>query len=660
MTESIDDSDVAWACDALGLPIGAFGEAGDDDSRCRIMRSMKTLDVEACPGSGKTTLLVAKLAILSRKWRSQRHGLCVLSHTNVARREIETRLGNTTAGQRLLAYPHFVGTIHRFVNEFLALPWLRSLGYHIDRIDDEVCLRRRWTKLPRHIRIGLERNRHSEQNLRFRDTSFALQSLRWGRGTLRADTETYRTIRDACIATVQEGYLCHDETFIWAHDALDHVPSIVDSIRKRFRLLFVDEVQDNNALQDELLYRVFLEGDHPVTRQRFGDSNQSIYQYVGQSRSDFVDGFPASAIRVDMPSSYRFGQSIADLVEPLAVDPQSVRGMRRNSHDGLHSVFLFGDDTIGDVLRCYAGYLATIFSESELRDGLFTAIGAVHRSEEDDKSPRSVRHYWRPYDHNINNSERIPNNFVGCVGLGNQVARLSGEVYSMVEVVAEGLLRVSRVLRPEMKTIAKGSRHRRVLELLGDDHRSRQAYMLLVRRLCVDRIALTKECWECSWKPVVTQIVDAIGGPIDNRSAGQRFLAWQETVADTRQCVGSGRSDNIYRHVVDGIEVRVRVGSIHAAKGETHTSTLVLDTFYRTHHLKSLKTWLGGQKIGGADVARSMQSRLRLHYVAMSRPSRLLCIAVREDALSQADVESLERRGWRVGRVKHEEPEWGS
>jgi DNA helicase-2/ATP-dependent DNA helicase PcrA len=55
-----------------------------------------------------------KLAILARKWRHPTSGICVLSHTNVAREEIQSRLGRTPVGQHLLHYPHFIDTIHTF------------------------------------------------------------------------------------------------------------------------------------------------------------------------------------------------------------------------------------------------------------------------------------------------------------------------------------------------------------------------------------------------------------------------------------------------------------------------------------------------------------------------------------------------------------------
>src|SRR5689334_16403560 len=110
------DADISWAARALGLPEDAFSVRDGRDYGSEVLKFHGQLDVAACPGSGKTTLLVAKLAIMARKWPSRHRGLCVLSHTNVARNEIADRLGQ--AGHTLLKYPHFIGTIHGFVNEF--------------------------------------------------------------------------------------------------------------------------------------------------------------------------------------------------------------------------------------------------------------------------------------------------------------------------------------------------------------------------------------------------------------------------------------------------------------------------------------------------------------------------------------------------------------
>src|ERR1039457_6692378 len=178
----ISGEDVAWACHVLKLPHTAFSGEDGNDPRLGVIRSLDSLDVEACPGSGKTTLVVAKLAILARHWAERRRGICVLSHTNVARREIEARLGSTPEGKRLLSYPHFVGTIHGFVNEFLALPWLRSKHYPIRVIDDDICLQKRWHKLSWKTRSALQNNRYDEQILRIACTDFSVGHVRWGKG----------------------------------------------------------------------------------------------------------------------------------------------------------------------------------------------------------------------------------------------------------------------------------------------------------------------------------------------------------------------------------------------------------------------------------------------------------------------------------------------
>lgn len=74
----VTDEDIAWITDTMGL------DELDGDRQAFLKRT-GTFDVSACPGSGKTTLVVAKLAILARKWGHATSGICVLSHTNVAR-----------------------------------------------------------------------------------------------------------------------------------------------------------------------------------------------------------------------------------------------------------------------------------------------------------------------------------------------------------------------------------------------------------------------------------------------------------------------------------------------------------------------------------------------------------------------------------------------
>ena len=102
----------------------------DDEERISILKTMRSIDVQACPGSGKTTLIAAKLILLAKKWPLSDQGICVLSHTNVAKDEIIERLKKSKSleAQRLLSYPHFIGTIQEFTNRFLALPLFAQIA----------------------------------------------------------------------------------------------------------------------------------------------------------------------------------------------------------------------------------------------------------------------------------------------------------------------------------------------------------------------------------------------------------------------------------------------------------------------------------------------------------------------------------------------------
>lgn len=110
-----------------------------DSNRKAIIRNADSLDFQAVPGSGKTTLLVSKLLLISNKWNFNDCGICVLSHTNVAKEEIKRKILKNNFDKKLLKYPHFIGTIQEFVDKYLAYPIIRNLGYKARIVDTELA-----------------------------------------------------------------------------------------------------------------------------------------------------------------------------------------------------------------------------------------------------------------------------------------------------------------------------------------------------------------------------------------------------------------------------------------------------------------------------------------------------------------------------------------
>lgn len=658
----VTDEDISCVTRLLGLPQSAFYGVDGKDPRQDVLKSMAQLDIAACPGSGKTTLLVAKLAILARKWEYSTRGICVLSHTNVARNEIETKLGNSTIGRSILAYPHFVGTIHGFVTEYLASPWLRSLGYPIKLIDSEICESIRWKKLAIKYRKALEYKFVEEASCRIIDKNFNW-TKKDGKAAFAGYTDTYKAYRSACEDTAREGFHCYDDMFIWALDLMGKLPWIAELIRDRFPLLFIDETQDNSGEQSTILSKVFMEGEAPVIRQRFGDSNQAIFDHIGIKESS-VDCFPNEAFKKDIPNSYRFGQTIANLADSLGVDPydDGLKGqgpwgkpLASGSSEGKHTIFLCTEDNISQVMEAYGALILDTFSEGELKEGTFKAVGQIHKDNGKDQKPRHVGDYWSEYDPELARPDPKPGTFLGYVFIGLGRAKVTGEAYHAVEKIAEGILRLASKAEGTKIDKRYWNFHRYVLDLLVENPIVRNCYQDLIDWFVIKKESPLQETWNGKWREVVREIGAVIAEhPLTSQGADD-FLVWdKEESGKSFDYIVPKSRDNLYRYPAKGPKVSMRVGSIHSVKGETHTATLVLETFWYKYNLDSIKDWLWRDDYRGGGDGNN-RKRLKVHYVAMTRPTHLLCLAMQQKSfedkngvVDQQVITKLKQRGWDV------------
>ncbi|NYT78803.1 UvrD-helicase domain-containing protein [Alcaligenaceae bacterium] len=645
----------------MGLGANGFAVIDGDGSRLRAMRSLETCDFEACPGSGKTTLLVAKLAILASRWPYRQRGICVLSHTNAARDEIDQRLSSTSPSASLVRYPHFIGTIHSFINEYLALPWLRSKGNPVRLIDTSTALKRRYQKLPWRLRTRMEKKHLDMYALQYDQTDYSGANKK----TLSGDADFCRALEAAARAGSEEGYLCFDEMFVWANELLDLRPEVAADLRMRFPLVFIDEAQDNSELQSAILHRIFRQGGEPSSvRQRFGDSNQAIYAKPGADGAQ-TDCFPSGEPQ-NLPRSYRFSQEIADATKGLGIVPQALKGAGpargRVKRDALPPVlFLFDDDSVRNVLPRYGEYLLTAFSAEELAAGLFTAIAGVHAMDEGKTTPipHAIGHYAPLYNPIIVQKEVIPTTFDQYLSKASRQLSEKGNAQVLVNALASALTRLGELAGAvAVTTQTRKSAHRRLLEIL-DSSAGEEAYRDLLDRTLVAEGKFNDEEWAQAlplMMRVASQLTGGAGKLVLNQEAIE-FLA----KSDNPQSYGAHEDrievmvDNLYSHPPHDPKFHIRLGSIHSVKGETHTATLVLESFYYKHHLSELKSWILGERAGGLKKklrgkpeleGSRMLGRLRLHYVAMTRPSHQLCLAMRRDTFIDDELERLKRQGW--------------
>lgn len=660
----VTDANIVAAEEYLGVVF--------DEPRRQILRSNDSFDVQACPGSGKTTLLVAKLAALASKWPHSTRGVCVLSHTNVAREEIETKLGRTPIGQRLLRYPHFVGTIHGFVNEFLALPLLRSEGHQVRLIDDEAhgeyCRDRLYSGgvyvTARSFLANKEKYNPDStiRALRYEGCELSLGSAA-GRFPCSAESESGKQLAEIKGEAASRGLWRFDDMFAWADRLLTRHPSVAEFARWRFPAVFLDETQDTSELQGSLLDRVFPARACGL-RQRFGDSNQAIYD-LGEAAAT-TDAFPAAGYR-SVPNSKRFGPGIAGKVHRLAPVPLSPaltgEGPRGNvlpvvpgSADMPHTIFLFALDSTHRVLPAFGGLLLDAFPDEALRSAAFRAraIGRVGKPDATGANiPKHLGDYWNAYRPRAARLDSRPQRLAEYVHLAQCRRVASVDCSEPIKIATKGISELISITRPSIVR-PRGQAVRWLSEALRMDPPSVVALNRLLWVWCIETVPIVEQ----SWMAAVAELRRALNPIIGSEwnDVAEDFCRWSAEYA-RRPASAHGEGDvesNRYRFDRNGRHVDIEVGTIHSAKGQTHTATLVLETYFKRHDLGDVLPWICGEKCGaGHHEGKERTERMRLIYTATTRPSHLLCLAMREDAIRRDGPESdtrrrLEQLGWTV------------
>jgi len=629
----IGDEDIRSIAEKLGCTFA--------DEHRKFLSATASCNLHACPGSGKTTLLVAKLAILARKWPWSDRGILVLSHTNVARREVEQRLANEPAGARLLGYPHFVGTIQAFVDRFLALPYLRDNGEVAPRIDDDLFATRAsglflsgWGWRNCKTARNFLRHRHDGGRSLVESLHYTGPTLAVGPASLpKAETASGRELRRLKDVVSKEGIFRFADMFAFATAALAERPYLREAVRHRFPWVFVDEMQDTSHQQAALLDGIF--GGAPVVFHKIGDQNQSIF---AESTMDTEQATLSWSDSIDLPQSQRLAPKLAALVSSLAVvHPQKLVG-NGSRQDRAHTVFLFDDASISGVLPAFGTLIVEQWGDPLPPGFVAKAVGFRRKPTKGSSIPGSLGDYWAGFVP-APSEERAPRTtLLAALCHARQLASAHGEFHGAHRLVFEALAR--------MVELHEGSANGRVTRrTLLSRCEERTLDENMVRALISD--LLRTDCTRTSteWAKVTDSARAVLQSGARANSAVAQYIGWEESSQGPQNAATA--TAFVYRS--GNVAVEIEMATIHAVKGETHDATLVLETQFYEHDVRLAMPLLAGGTVPEKKT-RFIEQMKRL-YVGCTRPKELLCIAVHKSHLGDGDVEALRKQGWVIQTV---------
>ena len=661
----------------------------NDESRISVLESMGSIDVQACPGSGKTTLIATKLILLAKKWPFQCQGICVLSHTNVAKDEIIGRIerSKTIEAQRLLSYPHFIGTIQEFVNRFLAIPYLRSKGIKNITVDNNEYVKVAHTLLDncqfawlRGTLNGLGAPENLDEFLR--DT-FRLSTNNGTDININKVPRAWKKNANlqkahAAMARLKQyldehGIYLFRDMYTHAETVYFENASLGISVAERFPCVFLDEMQDTQKYQDELLLKIFPLAESKLTVQRYGDPDQAIFHGVGgEDPNSSYNRKLVENMDFVINKSHRFDDEIGKKIRGVSFNAvyletelswDSLRErtqIHANGRNFEHTVIIYCDETRGHVIPEFTDIVSCQFSETHKRSDKFSikVVGAVGNEIDPEKQELKIGHYWTGYDKSKAKNKFKESTFIEAVHYCRQSPSVDWSVnYKLLTDCVLRLLRKAKKEDEEGGYFSATS----MRELLKATDKW-DCYRKLICMMLGEDYQIGQESWNDAIRALLA-IFD-----LNNLSAeASEYMTYHDEigVSATEQDIGEPKEialttlpENIIRHP-DGF--RVELSTIHGVKGETHDAILVLETKYHCFDLETMLPYLTGDLPNQEHPNVKLRDNphhsaafkpnkkfMRQLYVAMSRPKHLLCLAVHANHITPEQKASLEAVGWRL------------
>lgn len=638
---NISGEDIAYA-EKILLPEGQHF----CPQRVTFIKRLDTLDLQAVPGSGKTTALLAKLLILERKMPLKNGvGVLVISHTNAAVEEIESKIRKHCP--RLFSYPNFIGTIQSFVDRFLAIPaYTHSFCHKPYRIDNEIYEEKAakyFDSMPNNS-AKLYLNRRHEPTKLFASLRFdqELNLIAGINGSVflkggESPSSSYNQLKAAKINLIDKGgYLHFDHAYFFAEWYLKKFPKAKSLLQNRFQFVFVDEMQDMDKHQYDILENIF--GDSEECFQRIGDKNQTIYSSTTTASNKYFwnDRYCSNSQEkkvLEINGSYRLTPENAKIVKCFGLETIEIEGKRDSLNIKPHLI-VFDNPT--DVLPTYTKLLSNLFDEGKIpektpSDKPFFCVG--WRSEHEDASIYGIRDYFTDFEKSNSTKTKIDystlSSYIACNEDNSKTLSLSRK--NILNAIVK-TLRIERVYDKERN--GRNFTKNRLLDFLKENHKSQY-----------DKLKINLYNWSLNiikgrHIDVLQSIQDYV--PIMLEKAFEIKSLKGETILFLNGDDESNTSENetslsaSNNFICDDTGIKVNVGTVHSVKGQTHTSTLYVESYYNGRNGKNgYESERLSSQLLGRNFPENEKSDKKYHidstkmtYVGLSRPTHLLCFAI--------------------------------
>lgn len=392
-----------------------------------------------------------------------------------------------------------------------------------------------------------------------------------------------------------EGMIRYKDAYLYAEEAIAELSEkYVELFGRRFKYVFIDEYQDCDAVQRRALDKVFDKAKGCV--MHIGDPDQAIYNSDAVNQEDWIPNESALSIA----TSNRYGQRIADVISNLKKREGNI--ISANSLTSCQpTLIVFDDDSRNKVISTFI----TVLENNGLvsNEGIYKVIGAVKKKS---LSGLKISDYWEDFD--------ASGKHTSDYNYWNYIQKIATYLEQGKGYLAE--LHIRKLLCRILNYIGKKYTVYTIKEKLD------QSYFD-VYKLAILQIFELKEYKKEVIDACIRKLVD---GLITNADGSSVFGALPKYFLEE---IYSSNNDIKHHNSmkISSNGITLQFDTVHGVKGETHDATLYLETERKgVSDIKSILTYFGQGKL-----YQSSDYNRKCVYVGMSRPRKLLCLAIHKN-----------------------------
>jgi DNA helicase-2/ATP-dependent DNA helicase PcrA len=442
-----------------------------------------------------------------------------------------------------------------------------------------------------------------------------------------------------------DGVLHFDDAYFLSHLYLKQYSNSKKILQFRFEYIFVDEMQDMDIHQYNLLEILFFNNNdsHSII-QRIGDINQAIFN--GFSDSENVWKFRENLKYLQ--GSHRLNPRIASIVEKLALTPNLIEGKQVNPDNTQIEIkpilIIYTNDSKENVLNVFASKIEELISNSSIPSSELNNYKALAwRKEHPDVSKIGLKDYWLQYN------DKSFKTKIDYQCLEEYLIHFDKEKQTFEDIRKNILNSFLRIFR---------------LENIVDEDNKPYTKRKLINYL--------KNLENNEYEDFKLNIYDWSFNIIKNdltvcnniREYIPILLNYFQKVVDlSNDFINSNENDVIEQVEIENNSnkftqnnIEIEVGTVHSAKGQTHTATLYLETFFQRGYGNYESERLRNQFLG-TNVSETLNTNItskekikksaKMTYVGFSRPTHLLSVAIHKDRFDSC-LTDIDRDIWDI------------